>query len=164
MAARIIKTIISIPIYRSKDTHYPVFIPFLLPENAKPALLQIRARGDLPQKILCAIPPRSVKAPGPQGAGLPPSQRRQRPPTPLPDLQQRLPVIPFERSEAPPGACREGGAMRRPEGTGRNEVEGACPLHRGLSRSDWGFEYGATTRKRPPERRALSQRRGPCRT
>ena len=32
------------------------------------------------------------------------------------------------RAEAPAGACRERGAMRRPGGTDRNEVEGACPL------------------------------------
>ena len=52
-----------------------------------------------------------------------------------------LPPEGFERSEAPSGACREGGAMRRPGGTRRNVVEPACPW--GQPRSGGGKREAA---------------------
>ena len=56
-----------------------------------------------------------------------------------PDLHPVPPEYEARRAEAPSGACREGGAMRRPGGTGRNEVKTAFPLTRGMSRSDRGL-------------------------
>ena len=42
-------------------------------------------------------------------------------------------------AEAPSGARREGGAMRRPEGAGRNEVETVFPLKGGCREATGGW-------------------------
>ena len=82
-------SVYSTPLQRTDGvTRWGFFILFQARSRQNGPLLQIRARGDLPQKVLCAIPPRSVKAPGPQGAGLPPPQRRQRHPAPLLDFEE----------------------------------------------------------------------------
>ena len=44
------------------------------------------------------------------------------------------------RAEAPAGACREGGAMRRPGGTDRNVSGGRFPLEGGCRDSDRGVK------------------------
>ncbi len=49
----------------------------------------------------------------------------------IPSLRSGIPgwgTFEGRRPEAPSGACREGGAMRRPEGTDRSEVEVVCSL------------------------------------
>ncbi len=48
------------------------------------------------------------------------------------------------RAEAPSGACREGGAMRRPGGTRRSEAETACP---------WGQLRSSGVRGKAPRMR-----------
>ena len=81
------------PLRAPADRFYLVFGR----RRPKWAFLQIRARADRPQTALWAMSPRSVTASGPQDAGLPPPQWRQRHLAPLPDFENN-----HSRSEGDP--------------------------------------------------------------